>query len=137
MKLMPVVCRLTAPLPAAIATLQLMGDQAYEMLLASGLVTKTELEIGRINYCLWPLSNGQETVHEQLVICRTQDQRIEICCHGGIAVCQAIIDSLVKQGFSEADFEDLPSQYRCPIQQAAEADLMQAKTDRAAAILLD
>lgn len=134
---MPSVCRLTAPLPSAIATLLLTGDGVHELLVASGLVKQSTLLIGKIYFCKWPLQLSGTTVHEHVVVCRTAHDRIEVSCHGGSAICNAIIDSLVQASFQVTEANNLQSSLACQLSREAEADLIKAQTDLVAAILLD
>jgi tRNA modification GTPase len=75
---------------------------------------------------------------EELIVCRRDEMRIEIHCHGGRAAAGAIVDSLVERGCRASDWrqwvrESTPD----PIRAAAHVALASATTERAAAILWD
>ena len=116
------VCRLTAPIPAGIATIAIRGPAAESLVLGLVQLRVSSLEIGRIHYGLWELPaaetgnkdlESQQKVHEQLVVCRTQEEHIEVHCHGGRAISRAIIDSFVRDGAIEVGAADWPSDLPC------------------------
>jgi tRNA modification GTPase len=72
-----------------------------------------------------------------VVVCRVANDHIEVHCHGGRAVCEAILDSLIAAGCHRVKPVEWPSQWSCPISRDAELDLLSATTDRTAAILVD
>ena len=145
-----IATRLTAELPAAIATLAIKGFQAAEIVARHVQLDKHLLQVGRVRYGQWQLSSaiGQPaalqvacdqttSLAEQVVVCRTDDETIEVHCHGGTAVCQAILSDLAEAGCTIVSQAAWPSKLKCSIARAAEQDLLLATTDRAAAILLD
>lgn len=74
---------------------------------------------------------------EQVVLTRPDADIVEVHCHGGAAVCQALLSDLVSAGCMVVPAERWPSRLSCPLARAAEEDLLLATTDRAAAVLLD
>ncbi|MCC7336954.1 MAG: 50S ribosome-binding GTPase [Pirellulaceae bacterium] len=74
---------------------------------------------------------------EQVVLTRPKADTVEVHCHGGAAVCQALLSDLVSAGCVMVAAEQWPSRLSCPLARAAEEDLLNATTDRAAAVLLD
>lgn len=134
-----VVARLTPAVSSAIATIAVHGPAAIEIV--SQLVkckhsSLDELQLGRVRYGLWNPA-GSDDAAEQVVVCRTDVQTVEIHCHGGNAVCQMILDDLVARGCERVAAADFPIEANCEIECEAAADLQRATTDRAAAILLD
>jgi tRNA modification GTPase len=136
--------RLTAQLPSAIATIAVAGATATGVVQALVQLQTPSLAIGRIHYGRWPMADGNS---EQVVVCRTDAVTVEVHCHGGQAVCQAILSDLQRTGCRvlpaeewsvwRAEISQPMQPASCPIQQAAEHDLLLAQSERAAAILLD
>jgi tRNA modification GTPase len=94
-------CRLTAPIPSAIATISIHGDGADE--LVNKLVGKRSTDawqIGRVQLLMWPISNDSQ---EHVVACRVDAQTVELHCHGGQAVIQCILDQLQFSGCGLVD----------------------------------
>lgn len=134
-----VVSRLTPPIPSAIATIAVHGTQAEEFvarLVRLNPTTRDAFPIGRVRYGLWNPPVSDEAA-EQVVVCRTETQTVEIHCHGGNAVCQMILEDLVQAGCKLVPAADYPMQVDCEIKREAAVDLQKATTDRVAAILLD
>lgn len=137
--------RLTAGVPAAIASLEVCGARAVELVSHHLQCSPQHLRLGRIRYGHWrlgkPLSDDQAdhaaTAAEQVVVCRVADDRIEIHCHGGRAVSQAVMDDLQRGGCGLQGPEDWHGDLSCALARAAQVDLLLATTDRTAAILLD
>lgn len=145
-----IATRLTAEVPAAIATLAIKGFQAAGIVARHVQLDEHSLQVGRVRYGQWQLSSAiqqpaalQATLDqrtsfaEQVVICRIDDETFEVHCHGGTAVCQAILSDLEEAGCTIVSQAAWPSKLKCSIARAAEQDLLLATTDRAAAILLD
>ena len=134
-----VAARLTPAFPSAIATIAVHGPLAVEIV--GRLVNRKESPVdafpqGRVRYALWNPVEGMDAV-EQVVVCRTEVQTIEIHCHGGNAVCQMILNDLVAYGCQCVAAVDFPLDSDCVFKREAALDLQRATTDRAAAILLD
>lgn len=152
-----IAARLTPDLPAAIATIAVRGPQAAEYVSELASFRGTALELGQVRYGTWGLNSlafavpddgsgagtqratdaGNDEYEEQVVICRTGPQQIEIHCHGGSAVCDAILKSLATRGCEVVSAREWPSEATCPIKRAAELDLVHVVTDKAARVLLD
>lgn len=137
--------RLTAGAPAAIASLEVCGAGAVESVALHLQCSPQHLTLGRIRYAHWrlgkPLIDSQpdpaSTAAEQVVVCRVAEDRIEIHCHGGRAVSQAIMADLQRSGCSLQWAEGWQGDQSCALARAAQVDLLLATTDRTAAILLD
>ncbi len=141
---MTIVSRLTAPLPSAIASIGVHGPHAIPLVwsLLRGVRRTKEPQIGRIHWARWPLLSDQ--VAEEVVVCAVSPTTVEIHCHGGVAVSQAILEALVHAGCQIVE----PQLWQGIVRQAAGAShdrlsqlaeqcLIQAKSDRCAGILLD
>ncbi len=139
-----IAARLTPEVPAAIATIAVRGPAACESVRQFTGIVAIGLPIGKIRYALWRIGgtdrladHTQHDLCEQVVICQTADQCFEIHCHGGPAVCQAVLRNLESVGCKVVSSSQWPSDFACPLAQAAEQDLIRVATDKAAAILLD
>lgn len=161
MKVETIAARLTPNIPAAIATIGIEGPDAIPMVQTLAKLRASSLEVGRIHFGTWNIvsalhsdrnadpsiakvrstlaavNDPAEWGHEQVVLCRTGEQRVEVHCHGGSAVCKAILRTLHAAGCQLTDSRAWPSEWECPLARAAEQDLSRARTDRAAGILLD
>ncbi len=127
----------------------MQGSAACEVVSRfAGLAEPKNLVLGKIRYGIWHFhsldldASQNQRAGEQVVVCRTQDQVVEIHCHGGAAVCQAILQDLATAGCrivtqTEWPSELLPLLQDCPLARAAEQELLKTTTDRAAAVLLD
>ncbi len=134
-----VVARLTPAIPAAIATIAVYGPSAVKVvarLVMLKKLSKDPFPLGRVRYGLWNAADGNEAA-EQVVVCCTDWQTIEIHCHGGSAVSQLILEDLVMGGCRSVPAAEFPMELDCEIRREATIDLQKAKTDRSAAILLD
>jgi tRNA modification GTPase len=69
------------------------------------------------------------------VVCKIQDDRLEIHCHGGHAAADAILDALESHGCRVVDWTEFPSEDR--IERDARLALARARTDAVAAMLMD
>jgi tRNA modification GTPase len=135
--------RLTAELPSAIATIAISGPNAFAVLGKHASLATDSPEVNRIYYGQWYVSGHQAS--EQIVVCRTAEDVLEIHCHGGNAICRRILEDLQQAGCvvltsqrwasSRKGWSDTSSSDAITI--AAEQDLLRVTTDRAAAILLD
>lgn len=126
--------QVTAPVPAGIATTVVYGPAAVDIV--SKLVQlRGPLDIGRVRYGHWTFESSTGEKHaEQVVVCQVQAERVEISCHGGRAVTRAILASLQQAG---AVSGSPPDTQLSLIATNAQTALIAARTDRAAAILLD
>lgn len=108
-----------------------------------------DLPLGRIVSGCWRLpttggtaGHGMSTaamLGEEVVVCRTSQQRIEVHCHGGQAAVAAIVGDLQQQGCVLQDsWPDAVSDRDAgPVQLEALAAMSRATTERTARILLD
>ncbi len=132
------VARLTPAMPAAIATIAVWGPQsvdAVEKHLRSPRGDTVILKSGAVRYGLWNPST--EMAAEQVVVCLTDVDCVEIHCHGGNAVCEMIFRDLIASGCVRTESQLLPTAEQSEIEREAADDLILATTDRAAAILID
>lgn len=153
--------RLTPALPSAIATIVVDGPQAAEIVMRRVRLKPTRLEIGRVHFGAYLLSDLDAAAQEHVVVCRTHEWTVELHCHGGMAICEAILQTLRAEGchvveadeFIQLAFGGLGSlsygggnvvggnecarRGGSSIRAAAEEDLLKTTTDSAAAILLD
>lgn len=134
---------LTPPGRGAVATVCVDGPKAAEMVDACFVSASHQpiasRPVGRIAFGTWqgndPLRDGPG---EELVVCRTRDNRVEIHCHGGQAAVENVMTSLTSLGALARDAEVWAVQNESdPIVAAAHIALGEAKTERAALILLD
>ncbi len=143
-----IVARLTPALPAAIATLGISGPQAISCVTRFVRLPGNRLDVGSLRYGVWEIAAvARENVRnsiverrphgEQVVLTRPDSDTVEVHCHGGAAVCQALLDDLVDAGCVVVTAERWPSRLGCRLARAAEEDLLNTTTDRAAAVLLD
>jgi tRNA modification GTPase len=130
---------LTPPGRGAVASVSIRGSQAVALVeqcfsAASGM-RLSELPQRRIAFGRWQAAAGPG---EELIVCRFDDQRVEIHCHGGMAAVEAIVSSLVAAGATRRSPEDSIAREE-PDRIAVEARLAlaEAKTERTALILLD
>ena len=83
-------------------------------------------------------ATGAEPDGEELVLCRRDENQIEVHCHGGTAAVEAVISRLVNEGCQRLTWQEWIN--RCTpdrLQAAAQIALADAVTERTAAILLD
>ena len=143
-----IVARLTPAVPAAIATLAISGPLALSCVERFVRLSGAGLAVGSLRFGVWEVAAAElEPVRsptaerrgtlEQVVLTRPETDTVEVHCHGGAAVCQALLSDLVSAGCVLVAAEQWPSRLSCPLAQAAEVDLLNATTDRAAAVLLD
>ena len=86
-----------------------------------------------------PWAVGAERIgDEELILCRRDEEQIEIHCHGGAAAVEAVIDRLVNEGCQRITWQDWIARPR-PIgfTLRPRSRWPDAVTDRTAAILLD
>jgi tRNA modification GTPase len=135
-------CRLTAPLPSAIATIAVHSPNPLEILgrcLAKPLHEKI-WTIGRVRFLKWPIQGFDE----HIVACLVNANTLEIHCHGGVAITDAILKALEEQGCSIIDqqvwtdaTQRIKSDPKNSIRLLCERELLQAWSEKAAGVLLD
>ncbi len=74
---------------------------------------------------------------ESIVVCRTDDQRVEIHCHGGRLASDMILRTLISFGAIEQSTDPIVHSNEGLIFAEAQEDLVKAKTLRTTSILLD
>ena len=132
------VSRLTSSAPSAIAVLEIRGPLALDFVKRCWRPNQGDdrLHIDAIRYGF--TRSDSKAQGESIVVCRTDDCRVEIHCHGGRLASESILQTLVSFGAIEqlaklsfaADVCDL-------IAMEAGEDLLLAATQRTTAILLD
>ncbi len=138
-----VATRLTPPVTAAIATLAICGPDTLRLVERFVSLGRRPLALSAVRYGIWREAEKQADIShssaagQQVVVCRTGEETVEIHCHGGRAVCHALLGDLALAGCPTVSSSEFPSQLSCPLAQQAEQELLLATTDRAAAILLD
>ncbi|HBE68170.1 MAG TPA: hypothetical protein DDW52_08480 [Planctomycetaceae bacterium] len=127
--------QVTAPVPAGIATIVVCGPAAVDIV-SKHVNLRGPLDLGKIRYGQWTFTSSTEDEHaEQVVVCQVKSETVEISCHGGRAVTRAILLSLQQAGVVVGPTPAAPQ--ISLIAANAQAALVAANTDRAAAILLD
>jgi len=131
--------QLTPPGRGAIAAVLIDGQAAAEIAdaffqpHASRLLV--EIPLGRIAFGRWKSSDGPG---EEVVVCRTRPDAVEVHCHGGRAAVEAIIESLAVAGCQVVPWQDMAAFLeRDAIAAEARVALAAATTQRTAGILLD
>ena len=80
----------------------------------------------------------RRTTGEEIVVCRTRAERVEIHCHGGDVAAAAIIASLVERGCQQIEWQQwVRASEPDAIAAAARIALARAPTARVASILCD
>jgi tRNA modification GTPase len=135
---------LTPPGRGAVAVIAAEGAAAFDVLdahfhAANGSPLRTQ-EIDRIAFGHWsdaaPRTNGG--LREEVIVCRTGAEELEIHCHGGVAAAGRILAALTSGGCSIEAWVDWVCRRTAPQWQVeAEAALAAVLTRRTAAILLD
>ena len=131
--------RLTPPGRGAVATVLAQAPDIVEIVaeffVAAAGKELAEFPLQRIVFGHW-VAQGER---EDLVVCRTAANQIEIHCHGGQAASSRILESLRQRGLDEISWQQW---LRCesqlaPLAAQARLALAEARTTRTAAILLD
>jgi tRNA modification GTPase len=131
-----VACVLTPPGRGAVAVIAVEGKLVLAVVEQSFRAKSkglAERALNSIAYGRW----GVEPA-EDVVICRRNEELIEIHCHGGVAAVNRILSDLTAAGAAEETWQAaVERQEASPIRAAARVALAQAVTERAAMILLD
>jgi tRNA modification GTPase len=135
----PRVVQLTPPGRGAVATLLVEGPDALR-LVESGFRPAGGRPLG--SYPLSEIVFGHFAAGshpaEQVVVCRRSEQSVELHCHGGEVAVARIRAALVDRGCRAVSWSDWVADHeRDPIAAAARIALADARTERAAAVLLD
>ena len=131
------LCVLTPRGRGAVAVVAVEGPQAVSAVdrffQAANQRSLAAQPLGRIVYGHWGSGDG-----EDLIVCRNDDQSLEIHCHGGRQSSAQLVTNLCEAGCESIDADAwLSQQYDCPLSAAAHVAMTQATTCRAASILLD
>lgn len=127
------LCQLTARGRGAVAVIGIRGPDAVQLVenhfrAVSGR-SLVESPLGRIVY--------GDCVGEDLIVCRTAEQEVEVHCHGGFQSPERIIETLTSTGAQIVDLRQwLADGIRSAIQVEARLSLAEALTQRAANHLL-
>lgn len=136
------VVLLTAPGRGAVASIRVQGPQATD-LVAAGFVPVGRAPLaaappGRLLFGHWVADSQCSASGEEVVVCRTSSDGWEIHCHGGDAAAALIIRCLRAAGGVPCDPATwFDWQTPDPLVAAAHRALLDATTERTAAILLD
>jgi len=133
------VAILTPPGRGAVATISVTGPRATarvaSLFRAAAGRPFGDFPCGRIGFGHWAASGA---AGEEIVVCRRAADEVEIHCHGGRRAARTVVDSLVAGGAEEISWQDLASRQAVGrIEAEARVALAAARTERAAAILLD
>jgi len=131
------VVQLTPPARGAIAVLRVDGPQAMAVVETrfrpAGRQSVHDASEGRVLLGWF----GPEPA-EQVVLRRCEDQAVELCCHGGPLVVERIVRQIVEAGAASVGWRRWASEMDAdPIAAAARVALADARTETAAAVLLD
>lgn len=134
-------CKLTSDAPSAIAVIEVTGPDAWSWLQKywvphSSLPLNRLLALNRIRYGMLYASESH-TSGESVVVCRTEEERFEIHCHGGQAASSIILARLASDGFHIVSPLRGLRHGLDPVQSHAQQDLLAAESMATAAILLD
>ena len=130
------VVLLTPPGRSAVASLLVDGPDATKMVDAlfqpAGQRSLATQARGQILFGRWPSS----TAGEEVVVCRRNDNQVEIHCHGGRAAARAIIATLAAAGCEEVAWTVWIRQASAnPLVADARTALAEALTERTALLL--
>ncbi len=133
-----IATRLTPSVSAAIATIVVRGDSSLEVVEHCFCHPRSlgSLQVNDVRYGTWQSATASKSA-EQVIVCRTRANELEIHCHGGAAICAMILNDLQQSGCTVLAPTDWPSESLDAIQRQAELDLAKAPTISVAAILLD
>jgi tRNA modification GTPase len=131
---------LTPPGRGAVASILIDGPDtvscidAHVSLRRAGGLTAAPLR--RVLIGRWSTADGEKG--EEIVVCRHDDRRVEVHCHGGPAAADRIMEALAAAGCRQISWEDwIERGLRDHFVAAAARLLPQARTARTASILLD
>lgn len=134
--LSPTVCVLTPHGRGAIAVVRVDGPGAATIVARHfQAVSGKSLDanpLGRIAFGRWGEDGGEEVVVTRF------DGHVEVHCHGGIAASRAIVESLADSGCEKLEQSTwIEANASCPLAAAAHRLLGEARTEKAALVLLD
>ena len=133
------VAVLTPPGRGAVATIGVAGPQATQLVAsvfrAAAGRPLTDVQLHRIVFGRWCATQAPG---EEVVVCRRAADEVEIHCHGGRLAAGAIVGPLVAGGAREISWQEFATRHELGhLETEARLALSAARTERAAAILLD
>lgn len=133
------VTRLSSQGRGAVAVISVQGtsstDHVSQHFVPASRKPLSSFPINRIIFGEWQHADGS---CEDIVVCRTSENSFELNCHGGAAAANAIVNALISNGAVEQSAEVWVANHeRDSIRSEARLALGDARTERAAAILLD
>ena len=132
-----VAVKLTGDGRSAVATVVVDGPDAIDVvtsLFDNSTVAKRGFQVNKTYFGNWEWKDYRE----ELVVCRTDNERIEVHCHGGRVAPTRILESLRENGIAEITTQQwLLRTESDPFVRAAVELLAEAKTERVLCILLD
>ena len=131
--------QLTPPGRAALAGVLVEGPLAAQAVgrrfAAADRRALGEQPVGRIVFGRWRSSPGPG---EEVIVCRRDEDRVEIHCHGGTVAVAIILADLAAAGCRQIDWRDwVQADTADPIAAAARLALAEARTLRTCSILMD
>jgi tRNA modification GTPase len=135
-----IVARLTPRVPAGIASIGMKGSRAVDLVMELVTLKTESLRLNQIHYgtVKIPYVDASQAPEETVVVCRTEEDLVELHCHGGMAVSQAILRAVESAGAEVVDGEGFLDEIAQNANEASIASrLLCAKTDRVAAHLID
>jgi tRNA modification GTPase len=132
------VVLLTPPGRGAVASLRVRGPAAIEVieqcLESAGRPPLGELPAAAIALRRWSAAPASG---EEVVVAVLDPQTVEVHGHGGTAVCEALIESLLALGCRRVSWSEWKHEREDTLAAEARAALAEAETERVAGILLD
>ena len=131
------VCELTPPGRGGVATLSLVGDLSLldrprPLIALAQHKALSTLHIDRVYFGRWGFD-----VPEEVVLCRTAGDTLEIHCHGGRAAIQRIISDLTARGAVQEPPSARLSRTQPPLEVECLQALLAARTTRTADFILE
>ncbi|QDU78317.1 tRNA modification GTPase MnmE [Polystyrenella longa] len=77
-----------------------------------------------------------ELAPEEVVVCRTNAEEVEIHCHGGHAAVERVLGDLTNAGFTVVPWQEFQSATMSPFEAELNSALAQARTTKTASLLL-
>lgn len=118
-KTQTVACRLTSPVPSAVAVIVMEGSDVEEVVQRFWTSTVSKpLSINAIRYGEWRAARDAPQAKEAgeaegVVVCLTAQHRLEVHCHGGAAAAERILGKLARIGVEVVACEALrPSEVK-------------------------
>ena len=133
------VAVLTPPGRGAVATVSVTGTgttaEVASLFRSAAGRPLADFPCGRIVFGRWAASGA---AGEEVVVCRRAADEVEVHCHGGRLAARTIVDTLVARGARETSWQDFGERQGLGrLETEARVALAAARTERAAAVLLD